>query len=236
MVADNCAPNSDITITQTPAAGTKLTGDGDSEIITLTADDGNGNSASCTFNITLEDITPPVLTCPSNQSLLVNNNCEITVPDYTGMVTKSDNCQTIAGITLTQNPVAGTVINVLDTILEITITGEDGNGNSTNCTFDLTLKDEIAPQITCPTNVAVSLDINCKATLVDYTSAATISDNCTPMGDLTITQSPAAGQIITAPGITMVTLTVIDGSGNTTDCTFEVSFEDTTNPTLTLPS
>jgi len=200
-VGDNCTAMNAIIVTQNPAAGTLLSGEGDTEIITLTANDGNGNSTNCTFVISLKDTIPPTLICPANQVIAVDNNCEIRLPDYSDMVVKSDNCLAAANIVLTQQPAAGTIIGILDTVVQITIIGDDTHGNIDSCHFEVRLKDEIAPQITCPANIDVSLDANCQAIIADYTSLATISDNCTPMTDLTVTQSPAAGQIINGPTV-----------------------------------
>ena len=235
-VMDNCTADGAITVTQSPAAGTTLMGHNNTTEITLTANDGNGNTTNCTFIITLKDVTPPSLTCPTDQSILVDALCEITIPDYTSAVNKNDNCQTTANIILTQRPAAGTTIGVLDTMVKITIIGNDGNGNIDSCDFEVTLKDEIAPSITCPADITVDLDGNCEAIIADYTSAATISDNCSLTGDLTVTQSPAAGTTINAPTTNTITLTVTDESGNSANCSFQVAYEDNTNPSITCPA
>ncbi|MEZ4932202.1 MAG: HYR domain-containing protein [Saprospiraceae bacterium] len=57
---DNCGT---IKVTQSPVATTPLNGHNDVETVTLTADDGNGNTADCSFTVTLKDITDPVITC-----------------------------------------------------------------------------------------------------------------------------------------------------------------------------
>jgi len=219
--ADNCAATP--TITQAPAAGTVIT---TMTTITLIADDGNGNTNTCTFDVIPADNTVPTITCPANQNVNLDTTCQYTLLDYTGMATAADNCNTSP--TITQVPVAGTVISSTTTI---TLTADDGNGNTNTCTFDVIPSDNTAPTITCPANQNVNLDATCQYTLLDYTGMATATDNCaaTP----TITQAPAAGTVITTT--TTITLTADDGNGNTNTCTFDVIPADNTAPTITCP-
>ena len=64
-------------------------------------------------------------------------------------------------------------------------------------------------------------------------SAALATDNCDT--DVTITQSPEAGEVI-GLGDTVVTLTAEDDCGNTTTCDAMVTVVDTTDPTITCPA
>ncbi|WP_319500448.1 MBG domain-containing protein [uncultured Draconibacterium sp.] len=76
----------------------------------------------------------PTITCPADQTGTLDNNCEFTLPDYTGLATISDNCD--ASPTVTQSPAAGTTINGTTTIA---LTATDASGNASNCTFDVNL-------------------------------------------------------------------------------------------------
>ncbi|UOB19334.1 HYR domain-containing protein [Abyssalbus ytuae] len=216
--SDNC---SSPVVIQTPAVGTVITAN---QTITLTADDGNGNSTPCTFEVILSDTTPPSITCPGDQPESFDSNCEFILPDYTGLAISSDNCSTPA---ITQTPAAGTVITTNQTI---TLTADDGNGNSTPCTFEVILSDTTPPSITCPGDQPESFDSNCEFILPDYTGLAISSDNCSMPA---ITQTPAAGTVITTNQT--ITLTADDGNGNSTPCTFEVILSDTTPPSITCP-
>jgi hypothetical protein len=62
VAADNCGS---VTLSQTPAPGT-LVGYGP-HTITVTANDGHGNTASDTVVFTVNDNTPPVFTLVSDQ-------------------------------------------------------------------------------------------------------------------------------------------------------------------------
>ncbi|HEX7846666.1 MAG TPA: HYR domain-containing protein, partial [Chitinophagaceae bacterium] len=152
------------------------------------------------------------------------------LPDYRGDATVSDNCP--GTITVTQSPAPGTILNGTGTTV-VTLAATDAKGNTASCSFNVTRVDQTAPTIVCPADKTLALGANCNATLPDYRSQATASDNC---GTPTITQSPAAGTILTGAGTTTVTLTATDASGNTSSCTFIVTRVDQTAPVLTCPS
>src|SRR5258706_3039589 len=153
-VTDNCGTP---TLTQSPAAGTVLSGHNTSQLVTLTATDAAGNASSCSFTITLKDNIAPVISgCPSSANLFVHASCNAIIPTYSATVT--DNC----GATLTQSPAAGTVLSGHNTTQLVTLTATDAAGNASSCSFTITLKDNIAPTISCPSNANVFLDASCK--------------------------------------------------------------------------
>jgi hypothetical protein len=59
-----------LTVTQSPAVGTAVSGVG-TTVITLTVTDASGNSANCTFNVNRVDTTLPTITCPAAAQTLV---------------------------------------------------------------------------------------------------------------------------------------------------------------------
>jgi hypothetical protein len=71
IVSDNCSQANAITIAQSPAIGSAITGVGVT-VVTLTATDAAGNSQSCTFNVERKDIMPPSITCVA--PITVNND------------------------------------------------------------------------------------------------------------------------------------------------------------------
>ncbi len=220
---DNCP----VTISQSPAPGTTVSGAGPMTV-TVTADDGNGNTATCSFTVNKQDNTPPSITCPSTQNLALDANCEAVLPDYTGMATTNDNCST--SITVDQAPTPGTTVSGVGT-MTVTLTADDGNGNTATCSFSVNKQDNTPPSITCPSTQNLALDANCEASLPDYTSLATANDNCS----VTIGQSPAPGTTVSGVGTVTVTLTADDGNGNTATCSFSVNKQDNTPPSITCP-
>lgn len=88
-----------------------------------------------------------------------------------------------------------------------------------------TSSDVIAPTITCPSNQTVYTNEFCSYQLPNFTGLASSSDAC---GIIYLTQNPVVGTPISSN--TTITLTATDGSGNSTDCAFNVITLDTIGP------
>lgn len=228
-LSDNCTVNP--AVTQSPAASTVLSGHNDVETVTLTADDGNGNTQSCSLSVTLKDVTKPVITCPANTTIAANANCSGVVGAYTP-ITLSDNCA--ANPSVTQSPIASTVLSGHNDVEVVTLTANDGNGNTQSCSLTVTLKDVTKPLITCPANTTIAADGNCSGIVGAY-APLTLSDNCT--ANPVVTQSPAASTVLSGHNdVETVTLTADDGNGNTQFCTFTVTLKDITKPIISCPA
>jgi hypothetical protein len=222
---DNCGVQN---VTQSPAAGTSVSGTGNMTV-TLTVTDVNDNETECTFTVTKVDNTAPSITCPATQTLTLGANCSASLPDYTNLATTGDNC----GVqSVTQSPTVGTTVSGTGN-MTVTLTVTDVNDNETECTFTVTKVDNTAPSITCPATQTLTLGANCSATLPDYTSLATTGDGC---GVQSVTQSPAVGTTVSSAGNMTVALTVTDVNGLTNTCTFTVTKVDNTPPSITCPA
>ncbi len=81
----------------------------------------------------------------------------------------------------------------------------------------------VDPEITCPANITVQVPQGDQFTLLDYTSDATATDNCSQAP--VITQSPTAGTMV-GIGVTTMTMTATDAAGNEDTCTFTVTVEE----------
>ncbi|WP_186758759.1 MBG domain-containing protein, partial [Echinicola salinicaeni] len=193
-------------------------------IITYTTSGSCPVSETQTVTVVNDD---PVITCPGNQNISLNSDCQFVLPDYTGLASATDNCSTP---TISQSPAPGTVLSARTTI---TLTADDGNGNTDQCTFDVIPADDTAPTITCPVNQIVNIDGATSTTVPDYTALATVSDNCD--ANPTVTQSPAAGTTV-GFGTTTITLTAEDASSNDAVCTFDMLVQDITAPSVTISS
>ncbi|MFT5858719.1 MAG: gliding motility-associated-like protein [Flavobacteriaceae bacterium] len=227
---DNCSPFASITVTQSPLPGSVI---GATQLITLTATDQYANSSTCSFNVELNDLIPPGITCPGTQTVSTDIGCDYTLVDFTSFASGTDNCSAIASLTYTQSPIAGTLLPVGTNSVAITV--QDVSGNSTMCSFDVVVLDQVDPVFTtCPSIQTVFMDATCQATIGDYVSSAVAIDNCSPAGSITITQSPAAGTTIITP--TIITLTATDIDGNTASCLINVVPSDTTDPMVTCPA
>ncbi len=108
--------------------------------VTVFVSDSSGNLASCTTMINVVDRTPPVLTCPADQTQDPGaGNLYYILPDYfaTGEATAIDNCTDPVVLT-TQDPAPGAALP--DGVHIITLTAEDEYGNVSTCTFELTVE------------------------------------------------------------------------------------------------
>lgn len=126
---------------------------------------------SCTFKVTVEDVEPPVVTCPANITKPNDpGKCGavVTYPDATA----SDNCSTV---TITYSKASGSFFDVGTTT--VTVTATDGSNNTATCSFTVTVNDVEPPVIHDLTAFPPILwppNHKMKDVDVDYTS----TDNC----------------------------------------------------------
>jgi len=197
--------------------------------VEFTAEDEYGNTSTCTFNVVVEDQELPLIDCPADIVVSADPGlCEATVnyPDATA----SDNCP---GVTITQTggPSSGSSFPIGTTSVEFT--AEDGSGNTTTCTFNITVEDAEPPVITCPADISVSIPGgNCSA-IVNYPDPV-VTDNC-PGATFTVLSGPSSGDVLN-PGNYAVELEAIDAAGNTATCTFNISVSETSVPVFICPS
>ena len=225
-LSDNCPAN--LTVTQMPAPGTVLMGHTDFETVTLTANDGNGNIVPCSFKVTLKDVTPPVITCPSDKTLAADNECKGLVGAWDPL-TVSDNCP--GSLVVTQAPPANTVLMGHDDFETVVLTADDGHGNMASCSFKVTLKDVTPPTITCPAPITKMSDLNSCGAVVNY--VVTASDNCGLASNI-----PFWGLQSGVPfpgGTTIVIWLATDLVGLTATCEFTVTIVDGQNPSIVCP-
>ena len=189
---------------------------------TFRVTDAGGNSTSCSFTITVNDNQIPAITCPANISVPTGGGfCGATVTYSTPSGT--DNCG--ATTTQTVGSASGSIFSVGTTTN--TFRATDFSGNSTTCSFTITVTDAQAPTWSaCPANISVSTSPTTCDAVVTWT-APTASDNC---GVISSSGSPASGSTF-ALGTTTVTFTAADAGGNTGTCAFTVTVSDNVAPT-----
>src|SRR5262249_42577122 len=109
---DNCVLPGDLIKTQVPPAGT-MVGLGIHDVTIFVTDTANPGapSVSCPTTFTVTNITPPhIVSCPGDLHLFFDANCQQHVPDLTGLVVATDNCNDPATLIKTQTPPAGELI------------------------------------------------------------------------------------------------------------------------------
>jgi hypothetical protein len=196
-------------------------------VIGVTVSDTATNTASCSTTVRVVDTTPPVIAgCPGN--ITVNTGAGRTTCDQVATwtaPTASDNCA-LTSFTSNKNP--GDTFPVGATT--VTYTAKDAAGNSTTCSFNVTVVDTTPPVISgCPGNITVNTGPG--RTTCDQVATwtpPTASDNCA-VTSFASNKNPGD----TFPvGTTTVTYTAKDAAGNPATCSFTVTVVDTTPPVI----
>jgi gliding motility-associated-like protein len=220
---DFCSTN--ITYTSNYNPGDVFTAPGD--VVVYTATDESGNTALCTFMITVADNSDPVLVCPNN--VVVDSD-----PSLCGGIatwnspTATDDCST-TGISCTH--VSGDTFDIGETV--VICLAIDAAGNSTTCSFTVTVNDNSPPLLMgCPQGVLANADEGlCGAEVIWQQITAT--DDCDQ--DIEITSNFEQGDFFPV-GITEVVYTATDDGGNTTTCSFIINVEDNEDPVIACPA
>jgi hypothetical protein len=221
---DNCDGSATIAFTDVTAGGNCPQ---ESTITrTWTATDDCGNSSSCTQVITVDDSTPPVITCPANVTIQCTAS---TAPANTGTATATD-CDPTPTITSSDVTLGGICPQ------ELTITrtwvATDDCGNSSSCIQTIVVDDSVAPTITCPPNVTI---LCTASTAPANTGTATASDNCDTGPAVSFVDATVAGGCAQEFTINR-TWTAVDDCGNTSTCVQAITIDDNAPPSITCPA
>ncbi|HEY9049163.1 MAG TPA: HYR domain-containing protein, partial [Ohtaekwangia sp.] len=213
IASDNCSGT--VSISSDHAPGDLFT-EG-TTTVTYTATDASGNNATCSFTITVNDLTPPIFqNCLANISVAADNSCGAFV-NWTPP-TATDNCS-IASVTSSHLP--GDRFDTGTT--EVIYTATDVHGNTSTCRFNVKVRNEEVPSVEdCPADVLAKAGESGQVA-VEWIPP-TASTRC---GELTFTGSHQPGDIFPV-GTTLVEYTAANDAGNTVTCTFNVivSYED----------
>ncbi|MBK6824799.1 MAG: HYR domain-containing protein [Saprospiraceae bacterium] len=140
---------------------------------TFKVTDAMGNTATCSFTVTVNDTELPLITCPSNISVPNDLNQCSAVVTYTAPV-GTDNCpgpNTVQTAGLASG--AAFPVGVTTNTFKLT----DASGNTATCSFTVTVTDTQLPVISCPANIVEDSDPGICSALVTYT-APVGTDNC----------------------------------------------------------
>lgn len=209
-MATNLKDNCDVgTVVQSPAPGTTVSGAGNM-MVTLTVTDVSGNSTECSFTVTKVDNTPPTITCPATQTLVLGANCSAALPNYALLAATADNC----GVqSITQSPAPATIVSQSGNIT-VTLTVTDMSNHSTQCSFTVSKVDNTPPSIQCfPQTITFNGETQISLNADDLVEA---SDNC---GIVSIVLSPSFITCAQLGQTLPITVTVTDINGLSSVCT-----------------
>ena len=215
-----------------------------STVNTFMITDAAGNTATCSFTVNITDNQDPAITCPANITMNVNagecygqyewdhpepsDNCGVMF--YTAVYTNPDNSQDgpfdLLQVGSSQDPSVTRNFEVGTTT--VTYYVDDVNGNTTTCTFTVTVTDNEDPVFTdCPSDVTVTVDVG-ECSSVQTWSDPVADDNC----DVTVshTSGPLSGTALPV-GDNTILYTATDPAGNTATCEWTITVNDTQDPT-----
>ncbi|MCB0523626.1 MAG: HYR domain-containing protein [Lewinellaceae bacterium] len=193
-------------------------------VVTYTAVDEAGNSATCSFDVTVTDTIAPVMSnCPANITVFApsdacNAPATWTAPDFT-------DC---APISVANNFFPDDNFPVCSPTT-VFYTATDSFGNASTCQFTVTALDTISPTIVCPADTVIFPVASCDTTVFYTTPTAT--DLCDANVDIMINGPFVSGSVFPA-GTTTVTWFALDECSNLSECTFTVTVVDGAPPVI----
>lgn len=230
VFTDNCDDNLFIVASDTSGTFFNV----GANTVTYVAIDDYGNIDTCSFQIFVrETINPTFLTnCPADITVTaLGNACGANV--FFTAPTAMDNCDTNVVVTASSPPgfyTAG--------VSTVTFTATDVAGNTTTCSFTITVLDTMPPIIKCPDPVTISgtgvvsppsnfiadLVPNECNDLVLFFQQQLAFDNCNPqlIAVQTAPTNPKSGEVF-LPGTYSLTYTATDAQANSASCNFDVT-------------
>ena len=231
---DNCSSDAQLDITFSDISTQTLNGCGNMNFTisrTWTASDPCGNTATCIQTITVEDNTPPAISCPMDLTIECDQPSD---PSATGIATATDNCTTAADIVIIssdETTQSNTGCGQYDFVITRTWTATDDCGNVTSCTQRISVIDTQGPSITGPpdvNNLVCNTDpIPAAQTPVEFIAlGGTIADNCSNLTEINVSHvdNPPNQALLNfcsadpADRTLTRTYTVTDICGNTSVC------------------
>mgnify|MGYP006283976205 FL=1 len=220
--------------------------------VTWKVTDDAGNTATCSFDITVSDTENPTISCVGDQNVNTNNGCSYQVTgDEFDILEASDNSEIVdttyqlSGATTAAETSARTLQGMVFNlgVTQVIWTVYDDAGNAVSCGFDVTVSDQNNPAVTCISDQNVNTNNLCtyqvSGSAFDITQA---TDNC-GLSDTTYQLSGATTMAETSAqtldgvrfntGTTQIIWRVYDDAGNSGSCNFDVTVTDNESPSIT---
>jgi hypothetical protein len=181
--------------------------------VDCSATDSHGNGSQHTFNVTVRDTTPPVVTTPRNQNLTWG----ATGPSGATVIYNAWGEDLVDGlISATCTPASGSTFALGTT--RVTCSATDTAGNvSPGVLFNVTVVDIAPPTLKLPPDLTADAT-GPSGARVSFSPTA----NDAVSGAVPVSCTPASGSTF-APGVTTVHCTATDQAGNTSSGSFKVT-------------
>jgi hypothetical protein len=194
--------------------------------LSYSVSDRAGNMASATRIVNVVDTTAP--TIDAHASVIVTTASAAITVNYalpaTHDAADGDGLAACAPASGSTFPVGTTAVSC---------TAADHAGNAAATTFTVIVSNDVKPpKVKVPNHVTVEATaLSTLGQIVTFVASATDKTE----GPLAVTCTPASGSVFFM-GITNVTCSAIDGSGNSATASFPVTVRDTKPPVLMLPA
>ncbi|WP_081740554.1 T9SS type A sorting domain-containing protein [Aquimarina pacifica] len=176
-----------------------------SQPITITATDINGNMSNQDIRVTISDPIPPSISCISNYNIVLDGNGEARLTPEDVIAEVSDNCN--VNTWLSKGYFDCSDIGEQD----VTIYVADNGGNSSQCIVTVTV------DVECVSDIILDNDPNLCGAIYEY------------IGCYTLVSGLESGSIFPI-GTTTNVIEITDSSGTTSQCSFDVTVNDTQAP------
>ena len=188
--------------------------------VVLTVTDVNDNSATCSANVTVVDVTAPICSAQDITVTIVSGN----LVSFTAEEIDNGSFDICSDITLSVSPNSFTCAELGENPVILTVT--DNSGNSSSCDATVYVQDLIAPNCIAQ-DITVTLDEFGMVSITGMDVDNMSNDDCGTVENLEVIPNSFGCADI---GDNMVELTVTDNNGNQSTCTATVTVEDTVPP------
>ena len=221
VATDNCEIDS-VVITEGLESGSEFPVG--TTTVTYTVTDVNGNVSTESFTVTVNDTEAPEISCPPNMTVSTETGVSYATVNFENAMA-TDNCSVT--VEQTGGPVSGSQFEFGTTT--ITFTATDEAGNTTECSFTVTVEDNEDPMISCPSDISQNVDAGICGAAVTFETPAGFDNS----GDVIVEQTAGleSGDVFPV-GTTTVTFTATDAAGNSVNCSFTVTVADDEAPVI----
>lgn len=193
--------------------------------VSCSSTDAHGNTASGTFDVTVQDTTPPTI---ADHDTVTR---EATGPDGAVVDYTKPSASDVASshVQVDCIPAPGSTFAITST--QVNCTATDAHHNTSSSHFDVIVQDTTPPTVTVPDDRTVEATGPSGAAVAFDATASDLVDGATA-----VTCDPASGSTFALDKTTKVTCTSTDAHGNPGTGSFNVTVQDTTAPTVSVPA
>ena len=192
-------------------------------VVACSATDSEGNTGGASFNVTVQDTTPPTLTPPADVTVEVGGAAGAAV-DYSG-ASASDSVD--GALVPDCVPTSGSTFPLGTTV--VTCTAIDNAGNTGSASFNIIVQDTAAPDVTVPADLTAEAEGPAGAAVNFSVTAFDLAE-----GESTPKCDWPSGSIFPL-GTTVVACSATDSEDNTGGASFNITVQDSTPPVMTTP-